>query len=274
MNGGAGEVAEQLDDSGVVLQRAGLNQAGVVDHGPDQLSRRPRRHQRASAVGDEAAAAAHSLTGSGARVVSCEDRQAAVDFAASWADVLVLDGPLQLRPRRADWSLLAVDRDAPWGSAACPPRGDLRAPVADLLAHADTVVAIRTDGRPPGDFEATWAVLGATDTRTEEARSLDRLRAAPVHLVTSTARPGRVARCLEAHGVRVAHHTALDDHSRKGAPDPLHVKGLLRLVTDKTRQAARWPNAAWIRAELRLSDALRSELGERIERPARSSGVP
>lgn len=83
-------------------------------------------------VGDEALVCARELDGI-AKVVVAPSRQEAVDLAASEAGVVVFDGPLQLRPRRADLAVLAIDASDP------PPHPSLRSEV-------DAVV--RVDPRP------------------------------------------------------------------------------------------------------------------------------
>lgn len=110
-------------------------------------------------VGDEALVAARALDGCDrARVVVAPTRAAAIQMAARSSDVLVLDGVSQTRPVRATMALLAVDGTEPWGrAAALPPRGDLRAPIADLLRACDVVVPLtdaaalpRRASLPPG----------------------------------------------------------------------------------------------------------------------------
>lgn len=100
-------------------------------------------------VGDEALMAARALDGTLAAVVVAESRAMAVEFGASLAKTLILDGPLQIKPVPAFRSLLAVDSKTPWGSGQCPPRGDLRAAREALLASCDIAVAIGNDEPPP-----------------------------------------------------------------------------------------------------------------------------
>ena len=141
-------------------------------------------------VGDEALEAARELADTTVRVVVAPSRQLAVDLATSASggvDVLVLDGPLQLTPKRARLSWLAVDEQAPWGSGDCPPAGDLRAPKAALVASADRVVPVR--GASRGAWEGARLVPWSS------------LRALRVGLVTSVARPQRVLSLLGRHGI-------------------------------------------------------------------------
>jgi len=193
------------------------------------------------AVGDEALACAEALRGvAAAEVVVGPSRQAAVDFAASrGASVVVIDGPVQLAPERAHLALLAVHAGEPWGSRACPPRGNLRAPRAALVAAVDAVVAV-TDGllaatqwpRPDssgaeGARVQKVTTAGTTDGAVEPrllidtpgARARDgsrvscaELRVMHVGLVTSLARPRRVVDFLRARGIFPAIAVHAGDH--------------------------------------------------------------
>ncbi len=224
-----------------------------------------------TAIGDESQTSALALASTNARVVSGKSRQASVDLANEWAEWIVIDGPLQLRPQRADWSVLAVDADAPWGSGACPPRGDLRATPEVLVAHADTVICIKTDGSPPRGDEASWQITGARMTKTGEAMSLAEVRARPAHLVTNIARPQRLVRCLRAHGIDVTHHVDLMDHSRANVR---LANDCFCLAPTKTRQAADWSNSAWIDAHLVLAAQIESAIALSIKPRSATSGVP
>ncbi len=143
-------------------------------------------------VGDEALLAARTL-GASCPVIVARTRQEAIDHAATLADVVVLDGPLQLAPVRASLALLAVDADAPWGAGALPPAGDLRAPRAALLAHTDLVVPV--DAAP----------------RLSE-RTLDALRKERVGLFTAIGRPARLEAALRRAGVSPAVIVRAADH--------------------------------------------------------------
>lgn len=153
-------------------------------------------------VGDEALACVRVLDGQ-ARVVVAPARQAAVDFIASARtrpDVLVFDGPLQLSPVPAALALLAVDADAPWGAGALPPAGDLRAPPAALLAHADLVV--------PVDASPSAVILDGARV----SLSILAARGVRLGLFTALARPARLERALARLGVPLAHVLEVADH--------------------------------------------------------------
>ncbi|MDB4998887.1 MAG: Tetraacyldisaccharide 4-kinase [Myxococcaceae bacterium] len=143
-------------------------------------------------VGDEALVAARALRTSGAVVIVAPSRQAAITFAVSRGIVIaVVDGPLQLRPRRSDVAWLAVDAASPWGDGACPPRGDLRAPEAQLRALCDRVVPVAGElVLPEGDALASRRV----------------------GLVTSLARPERITRALERRGIHPVAFVHAPDH--------------------------------------------------------------
>jgi len=145
-----------------------------------------------AAVGDEALLSARTL-GASCPVIVARTRQSAIDHAATLADVVILDGPLQLAPVRASLALLAVDADAPWGAGALPPAGDLRAARSALLEHADLVVPV--DAAPC--FPAT---------------TLASLRAQRVGLFTALGRPARLEGALNRVGVIPAVIVRAADH--------------------------------------------------------------
>jgi tetraacyldisaccharide 4'-kinase len=163
-------------------------------------------HDALTDVGDEALLCARALGGA-ARVVVAPSRQAAVDFAASLvprADVLVIDGPLQLAPVRASLALLAVDAHAPWGADALPPAGDLRAPRAALLAHADLVVPV--DATPLG------ATLGGERVELS-ALAVRSGRGTPrLGLFMALSRPARLEQALRRAGLDLPVVVRAPDH--------------------------------------------------------------
>ena len=157
-------------------------------------------------VGDEALLAARMLEPFGVPVVVAPSRALALAHAARAADVLVLDGVLQTRPVRASLSLLAVDADEPWGRAAdVPPRGDLRAPVAALLALADLVVPVGDDA-PDARTISRGAYVGDT------LLSWDTLRSLRVGLACALGRPDRVLRSLKRRAITVVALARARDH--------------------------------------------------------------
>jgi tetraacyldisaccharide 4'-kinase len=157
--------------------------------------------------GDEALLAARSLAGR-APVFVASDRQAALDRAAAVADVVVLDGPLQTKPRRAALSLLALDAASPWGSGALPPRGDLRAPREALLAACDRAILIGDDPDASARVTSRGARLGGAPLAWID---LFRLR---VGLFTALARPARLLAFLAQRGVVPARVERAPDHAR------------------------------------------------------------
>ena len=168
----------------------------------------------ASVVGDEALLCARELARARASgkappdsyldVIVAPTRQRAVDFAiARGARILVLDGVLQIAPRRADLALLALDADAPWGSSACPPCGDLKAPAPALLAACDRVVTLSRDSvRSRGAI--LQAPSGGPPRAADDARTpvpYEELARMKLGLFTALARPERVVRWLQSRGV-------------------------------------------------------------------------
>ncbi|WP_394826222.1 tetraacyldisaccharide 4'-kinase [Pendulispora albinea] len=178
-------------------------------------------------VGDEALACAHIFAAQGIRadVIVAPTRQRAIDFAvAQGAKVLVLDGVAQTAPRRADLALLALDLESPWGRGACPPRGDLKAPMGALRAACDTMVMVAPDPArcrgaicsavgPPHSVDSVESRHGnRPDLRPGDLVPFEQLARMKVGLVTALARPERIVRFLQAHGVfpRTAIHAS--DH--------------------------------------------------------------
>ncbi len=158
-------------------------------------------------VGDEALACARDLASSpNVRVVVGPTRQSAIDFAARAlerpVDVVVIDGPLQLAPSRASLAVLALDAEAPWGAGDVPPAGDLRAPRAALLAHADHVVFV--DALPVGAM---------VDGRSLDVASLrSSIAGSRVGLFTALGRPERLARALAREGIVASKVVHAGDH--------------------------------------------------------------
>jgi tetraacyldisaccharide 4'-kinase len=167
-------------------------------------------------VGDEALDAAVGLAGSSVQVVVGPSRQRALDHGLRLARVAVIDGVLQSAPRRATLSLLALDAARPWGSARCPPGGDLRAPSAALLRACDRAVLI-------GDGPAASRREVPTDLACVNANGLTlgsrklgwaEVRGVRVGLWTHIARPDRVVGLLRARGIAPSEVVHLADHAR------------------------------------------------------------
>jgi tetraacyldisaccharide 4'-kinase len=123
---------------------------------------------------------------------------------------------------RASLALLAVDAHAPWGADALPPAGDLRAPRAALLEHADLVVPV----------DATPRAAHVSGARVELG-SIARLRTG---LFTAIARPDRLEGALRRAGVDPSIVVRAPDH---GPVTPALARRLraaevdLWLATDK-----------------------------------------
>jgi tetraacyldisaccharide 4'-kinase len=164
-------------------------------------------------VGDEALVAARALAGTEVVVIVAPTRQAAVTFAVSrGVDVAIVDGPLQLRPRRADVAWLAVDGARPWGTGACPPLGDLRAPVASLRELSDRIVPVSGE-----------MVLPESDAALAKKK---------IGLVTSLARPERITLALRRRGIHPIAFVHAPDH-RSASPRVLRA-------TARTAQLDAW----------------------------------
>lgn len=134
-------------------------------------------NDRLDEVGDEAIVCARALDGI-AKVVVASSRQDAVDHAAAHASVMVLDGPLQLRPRRADLAVLAVDSTD-------------RPPHASLSSYVDAIVPV--DARPSDE-------------------DLARIAGRRFGLFTAIARPRRLLDSLRREGLCPAVSVEVSDH--------------------------------------------------------------
>lgn len=187
------------------LARA-MPEAILVGHGyraRDRRARFVRPEESVEAAGDEALAAARA----GLRVVIGPTRQAAVDFAAAGSDLLILDGPLAVTHPRSV-SILALDADAPWGSGAVFPAGDLRAPAVELERRADLVLEVPNEIEVPADLHR------------------------PFGLFTALARPDRLVRRLSPDVV-----VSAPDHGPSG---PLGVLALRRRLVRAAPSVTTW----------------------------------
>jgi tetraacyldisaccharide 4'-kinase len=175
-----------------------------------------------ASVGDDALLAARLLARTAAVVVA-PGRQAAIDHAAALGHrVLIVDGLLQTSPDRLAAAVLVLDALAPWGSGACPPAGDLRAPRLALLAATDFVVALGPSGHeggsapkpalPPGAVPVSSHLTGAVSPA-GEAIALDTLVGLRLGLLVAVARPERIVSALARAGVRPAVTRCLADHA-------------------------------------------------------------
>ena len=163
--GGSGKTRLAL----AVARELGAVLVGHAHRARPLHARRVKQTDLLEVVGDEALVCARSYEGP---VIVAPTRQAAVDLAATYGRPIVIDGPLQTRPRRAALSLLAVDPERPWSG------GDQRASRARLLAATDLVV----------DVETTL-------------EGIEVLQNTPFGLFTALARPGRLVRALAAKGL-------------------------------------------------------------------------
>lgn len=137
---------------------------------------------RLADVGDEALVCARALDGI-AKVVVAPSRQEAVDHAARDASVMVFDGPLQLRPKKATLSVLTLDESDP-------------APHSSLTSHADLVVRVASSVAPA---------------------DLRDLRDTRFGLFTAMARPRRLVDAMRREGLVPAVSVEVSDHGPVGA---------------------------------------------------------
>jgi tetraacyldisaccharide 4'-kinase len=217
---------------------------------------------RARDVGDEATIAASELVGV-ATVVVTRDRALALDAASQIAEVAIVDRLLQTAPVRVACSVLALDARRPWGSGRLVPFGDLVAPPRSLVAAADEQVRV---GHP----EAVGIV------------SVDGEEVGRSALLTSIARPDRVADTLVALGRRPVLHVKRGDHEPFGRRE----LAALRRLAGEHRLDSWWADAktvAWLRdasafdalgapvRAIRHQIELAPALVDRIERRIRAS---
>jgi tetraacyldisaccharide 4'-kinase len=171
-----------------------------------------------SLVGDDALSAARLLAGAVPVIVAPTRRAALAHAAALGHRLLVADGLLQAAPERLADAVLVLDALAPWGSGACPPAGDLRAPRAALLAAADLTAAVQPEGTapdpslPPGAVPVPSRLAGAVSPA-GEALTLGALAGLRVGLVLAVARPDRIVAALARAGLRPEVTLRLADHA-------------------------------------------------------------
>jgi tetraacyldisaccharide 4'-kinase len=231
------------------------------------------------AVGDEAIVAARALAGvAGAVVVVGPSRQGALDFAASLADTVVVDGVLQTAPRRATLSLLALDGQSPWGSGGVVPSGDLRASRSALLGACDATVTLRDEEAlprasvsDPTAHAASGASHSSASVRSRgafvsgELVPWSSLASVRLGLFTALARPSRLLAALARRGVVPDRVLRVPDHgvpSSATATLDFDRSVQLWLASPKCAvhlEAAGVPHAA-IEHEITLEAALRGTL--------------
>ncbi|HEX3593752.1 MAG TPA: tetraacyldisaccharide 4'-kinase [Polyangiaceae bacterium] len=243
----------------------------VVGHGYGvrlDVARTVRTDDGPWSVGDDAAWLARALHDSGGAVF-VGDRASAIRMAARADSAVLVDGLLQSRPRRLSLSLLALDAVAPWGSGACPPAGDLRAPKDALLEAADALVVVHAAAPPTHApfLETTRPLfhvggrLAATLGSDGSPVALESLAAARVGVVLAIARPSRVLESLDACGIRPTTTRFFADHATPHAyvtPRRSDVDFWLTTPKCATKLEARYESAPLVvlNHELSLPDDL------------------
>lgn len=164
-------------------------------------------------VGDEAAYLARALASVGVPVFVGASRSHALALASRHAPLVIVDGLLQARPERVRLSLLVLDVRAPFGSGRCPPAGDLRAKLPEIVAATDRVVLIG-EGELPVDrpvLRARSALVGLVGPDGEMPLSV--LASARVGVALAIARPERVLEQLATLGVEPEAVVLCADHA-------------------------------------------------------------
>lgn len=237
------------------------HRVALVGHGYRGRVKQPMRclgHEPVDLVGDDALVAARDLRDTSVQVWVGANRQQVMHCASEQAQVLVVDGVLQTKPRRLHRSVLVVDALAPWAAGACPPAGDLRLPARAAVAACDEIVVVQDAlqkipfsqviarvFKPLSTHELSHLVKvrcamfdicvrvhdgwdrGSRERLRQSAASTDLdlfLRQAHVAgscfgLLSLMARPDRVAASLRARGIRIAHHWQGPDHGRLSRKD-------------------------------------------------------
>jgi len=208
-----------------------------------KIARRVSPSDALELVGDEALLAARMLDGA-APVFVAPRRADAIELAARTHRTLVVDRLLQARPAPLARSLLAVEEAEPWGSGRIFPFGNLVAPRESLIGTSDEVIGI---GGPSALRVLHGAFLAG---RHASIASLASLR---VGLVSTIARPERVVRTLEKHGIvpRVRHFGR--DHA------PLGRLALARLASSARRHSL----DVWL-ADAKTAIALPERMGASV----------
>jgi tetraacyldisaccharide 4'-kinase len=247
--GGAGKTPVAVELARALGREHGP--VAMIGHAYRATPRRPHvvePDDRVEVVGDDALSSARRLVGEPVAVVIAPTRQAAVDFAvARGARILVTDGLLQTSPRRLGDAVLVLDAGAPWGSGACPPLGDLRAPRAALLASADHLAVLCAPGAaiPPG-LPGAVALESRIDAALDAAGArhpLAELAGLRVGLLLTVARPERIVRALAAHGIIAVASLFLADHAVPSAADRAGARTRLDVWLTTARCAAKLPSS-------------------------------
>lgn len=243
--GGAGKTPVAIELARGLAEGRAEGSVALVGHAYRARPLRARvvaPNDRVEEVGDDALFAARSLERDDVAVVVAPSRADALRYArAIGRTTVVADGVLQTSPRRLALSLLVVDASAPWGSGACPPAGDLRAPLPALFSAADAVLAI-------GDAPVDAGPVPVLRARSQVV--VPRLPPGDLGLLLGVARPERIERSLSALALRFAAVERFDDHARFGSLDRL----------------ARVPVAAWL-TTARCATKLPREIGRALVVP-------
>jgi tetraacyldisaccharide 4'-kinase len=184
-------------------------------------------------VGDDTLVAARALHHLGVAVWVGQDRDVILRCAAAHADVLVIDGLLQSRPRKLDRSVLVLDAAHPFGGGACPPAGDLRGSALSFFDLCDEVVLVQDPllgaatpatlpGSIPMPFTRTAWVEVSGLRHQQEVSPLDSVTGRKVGFASLLARPDRVLATMRARGIEPACTWHGADHRPPGRQD-LHV---------------------------------------------------
>lgn len=219
------------------LARSGARVA-LIAHGYGAQQILPLRcsgHEPVQLVGDDALVTARALRGDDVRVWVGRDRNRTLLRASQDADILIMDGVLQTRPRRLQRSVLVVDASHPFGAGACPPAGDLRGPVDQLARLCDEVVVVR-DALSPKPVAPVFGGVGLVREATvditwitcgKDRMSVESVAGRRVGLLTLLARPDRIGASLGLRGIKPVCAWQGGDHA---SPTPNEVRNVAEIA--------------------------------------------
>ena len=156
--------------------------------------------------GDEAVLASRQLALAGVPVLVEGASYESIMRRAKRGSVIVVDGLTRGARDRSQRHLLCLDAEEPWGAGACPPAGDLRAPIDRMLAASSERLLI-ADALAQPSPEMRGAHFARFELKLPSFPAASRLL-----LVTAIARPHRLLRALARRGVRPADVVELPDH--------------------------------------------------------------
>jgi tetraacyldisaccharide-1-P 4'-kinase len=186
-------------------------------------------------------------------------KQRAIELAARAADVVIVDALLQTAPERLALSLLVLDGDKPWGTGACPPRGDLRARpdrllrAADMLLVEGSLAKLEDVALPPMRLSFARRLI-AVELPNGERHPISWLSDKALGLLTTLARPERLRVRLGEHGIHPVVQRSGPDHGplteRRGRHAARGIEAWLTTAKCRENLGQRFENIpVWVLVE-------------------------